>query len=57
MKKSLLQKPIKNFLLEHGFEQVKNENYAILAGDRKTKLILKIPNGKKRRRFCSRRAI
>ena len=46
MKKSLLQKPIKNFLLEHGFEQVKNENYAILAGDCKTKLILKIPNGK-----------
>ena len=46
MKKSLLQKPIKSFLLEHGFEHVKNENYAILAGDRKTKLILQIPNGK-----------
>ena len=46
MKKSLLQKQIKNFLLEHGFEQFKNENYAILAGDCKTKLILKIPNGK-----------
>ena len=46
MKKSLLQKPIKNFLSEHGFEHVKNENFAILAEGRKTKLILKIPNGK-----------
>jgi hypothetical protein len=46
MKKSLLQKPIKKILLEHGFEHIKNENYAILAGDHKTKIILQIPNGK-----------
>ena len=46
MKKSLLQKPIKKILLERGFEHIKNENYAIIAGDNKTKIILKIPNGK-----------
>ncbi|MBE6578820.1 MAG: hypothetical protein E7651_03315 [Ruminococcaceae bacterium] len=46
MKKALLQKPIKDILLEHGFEQIKNEEYAINAHDNKTKLILKIPNGK-----------
>ena len=46
MKKSLLQQPIKKILLEHGFEHIKNENYAIIAGDNKTKIILKIPNGK-----------
>ena len=46
MKKTLLQQPIKKILLEHGFEHIKNENYAIIAGDNKTKIILKIPNGK-----------
>ena len=46
MKKSLLQKPIKPILIENGFEHVKNDNYAIMAGDAKTKLILSIPNGK-----------
>ena len=46
MKKTLLQKPIKNILLEYGFEHVKNESYAITAKDNKTKIILKIPNGK-----------
>lgn len=51
MKKSLLQKPIKNFLSEHGFEHVKNEHYAILAGDHKTKIILQIPNGKNGKGF------
>lgn len=46
MKKSLLQKPIKKILLEYGFEHIKNESYAITARDNKTKIILKIPNGK-----------
>ena len=46
MKKSLLQKPIKKILSEYGFEHIKNENYAINAKDNKTKIILKIPNGK-----------
>ena len=46
MKKSLLQKPIKSILLEYGFEHIKNESYAINAKDNKTKIILKIPNGK-----------
>ncbi len=46
MKKSLLQKPIKKVLSEYGFEHIKNENYAINAKDNKTKIILKIPNGK-----------
>ena len=46
MKKALLQQPIKKILLEYGFEHVKNENYAIAAGDHRTKIILKIPNGK-----------
>jgi hypothetical protein len=46
MKKSLLQKPIKKVLSEYGFEHIKGENYAINAKDNKTKIILKIPNGK-----------
>ena len=51
MKKSLLQRPIKKILLEYGFEHVKNENYAIIAGDNRTKIILKIPSGKNGKGF------
>lgn len=51
MKKLLLQKPIKKILSENGFEHVKNDSYAIVSGDTKTKIILSIPNGKNGRGF------
>jgi hypothetical protein len=47
MKKSALQKPIKEILLGKGFERIKPNDYAISAGDGSTKLILRIPDGKK----------
>ena len=47
MKKSDLQKPIKAVLQAHGFEHVKGNDFAVLASDGKTKLILRIPDGKK----------
>ena len=46
MKKSILQKPIKQVLISKGFEHVKNNDYALICGDKKTKLILRIPDGK-----------
>ena len=51
MKKSILQKPIKRILLEKGFEHTKNDSYAIVSGDSKTKIILNIPSGKNGRGF------
>ena len=47
MKKSALQKPIKEILLGKGFERINPNDYAITAGDGSTKLILRIPDGKK----------
>jgi len=46
MKKSILQKPIKEALISRGFEHIKNSDYTLICGDKKTKLILSIPNGK-----------
>ena len=46
MKKSIIQKPIKLILISKGFEHVKNNDYALMSGDKKTKLILRIPDGK-----------
>ncbi len=46
MKKSILQKPIKQVLISKGFEHVKNNDYAVMSDDKKTKLILRIPDGK-----------
>ena len=46
MKKSILQKPIKQVLIIKGFEHIKNNDYALICGDKKTKLILRIPDGK-----------
>lgn len=46
MKKSILQKPIKQIMTNKGFEHIKNNDYALICGDKKTKLILRIPDGK-----------
>ncbi len=46
MKKSILQKPIKQILISKGFEHIKNNDYALISADKKTKLILRIPDGK-----------
>ena len=46
MKKSILQKPIKQVLISKGFEHIKNNDYALISADKKTKLILRIPDGK-----------
>ena len=46
MKKSILQKPIKQIMTSKGFEHIKNNDYALICGDKKTKLILRIPDGK-----------
>ena len=46
MKKSILQKPIKQVLISKGFEHIKNNDYALISVDKKTKLILRIPDGK-----------
>ena len=47
MKKSELQKPIKTVLNKYGFERVKGNDYSIISKDGKTKLVLRIPDGKK----------
>ena len=46
MKKSIIQKPIKQILTNNGFEHAKNNDYILLSNDQKTKLILRIPDGK-----------
>ena len=46
MKKSIIQNPIKQILINNGFEHVKNNDYMLLSKDQKTKLILRIPDGK-----------
>jgi len=51
MKKSTLQKPIKQILAERGFAHVKGDSYAVDLGDGKTKIILGIPSGKNGRGF------
>lgn len=47
MKKSDLQKPIKTVLHDYGFVHTKGDDFAFLAGDQKTKLVLRIPDGRK----------
>ena len=47
MKKSLLQKPIREALSELGFERVKRDDYARYSEDGQVKLILRLPDGNK----------
>ena len=47
MKKSLLQKPIREALSELGFERVKRDDYARCSEDGQVKLILRLPDGNK----------
>ena len=47
MKKSLLQKPIRDILEKNGFARVKGDDHASLSQDGKTKIIIRIPDGKK----------
>ena len=47
MKKSLLQKPIRDALSELGFERVKRDDYARSSEDGLVKLILRLPDGNK----------
>lgn len=47
MKKSLLQKPIREALSELGFERVKRDDYARSSEDGLVKLILRLPDGNK----------
>lgn len=51
MKKSVLQKPIKELITSKGFEHIKANDYAVQAGDGVTKLILRIPSGKNGKGF------
>ena len=46
MKKSLLQKPIKEILFKRGFEHIKGDSFAINSDDGITKIIIRIPSGK-----------
>lgn len=47
MKKSLLQKPIREVLYAIGFSRVKNDDYACLSHDGQSKLIVRLPDGNK----------
>lgn len=47
MKKSLLQKPIREILEKNGFTRVKGDDYESLSPDGGTKIIIRIPDGKK----------
>ena len=47
MKKSMLQKPIREVMMKAGFARIKNDDYARLSNDGKVKLIVRIPDGNK----------
>ena len=47
MKKSLLQKPIREKFSELGFVRVKNDDYACASADGQVKLIVRFPDGSK----------
>ncbi len=47
MKKSLLQKPMRETFSELGFVRVKNDDYASISADEQVKLILRLPDGNK----------
>lgn len=53
MKKSYVQKLIKQEISRVGFERVKGDDYALIAGDGKTKLILRLPDGKRGFLLCA----
>ena len=47
MKKSELQKPIKDIIRKYGFERVKGDDYLVFSKSGNVKLILRIPDGKR----------
>ena len=47
MKKSELQKPIKDTIRKYGFERVKGDDYLVFSKSGNVKLILRIPDGKR----------
>ncbi len=53
MKKSYVHKLIKQEIAKVGFERVKGDDYALIAGDGKTKLILRLPDGQRGFLLCA----